>query len=86
MTKQMTGEELKTIIEEVYGRCGQIKLARDIHLSKSSGAITVSRWVNGITPVRPVEACFIRLIRSLHKRGIAWNNGPSEVKNIDDLI
>jgi hypothetical protein len=78
--------EAKAIITEVYGVCGQIKMAADI----KRGAVTISRWCSGVTPIGTAEATLLRLILVLHRRGCNWRKWlrlyETEAAEIDDVI
>lgn len=65
---KMEATEAFAIIEEVFGKRGQSKAATAL---RRTGA-TINRWCNGVTPVRPMEACMLRLLLSLHRAGVDW--------------
>jgi hypothetical protein len=82
----MQPSECRAIISEVYDTCGQIRLSRDIE----RGAVTISRWCNGVTPIGTAEAFLLRLILVMHRRGFNWKRWlkqyMTEAADIDDVI
>lgn len=72
----MTPEELRAIIDEVYGSRQQRQLASDIDRSE----VTVSRWLSGFMPIGGVEAMLLRLLLVLHRKGINWRKWLTEYK------
>lgn len=75
----MTAEEARNIVSEVYGHRGQTKAAADIR----RGEVTVSRWLTGITPIDTMSALLLRLILLLHRREVAWRKWMGEYEEPD---
>ena len=89
--KFMEPDELHDIIEEVYGRRGNRKLARDMGRTD----VTISRWLSGFRPIGEPEAIFLRLILLLHRRNMAWRKWMAEyrlaahkrtLRSVEDLL
>lgn len=84
----MTTEEARDILEEVYGYRAHIKAAADIR----RGEVTLSRWVTGVTPIDTMSALFLRLILILHRKGVNWRKwmsdyeGTGEKVDMEDII
>lgn len=70
----MKPEELKAILQEVYGDKSQRRFAKEI----GKGEVAVSRWMQSVTPIEEAEALTIRLLLLLHRRKIAWRKWLSD--------
>lgn len=76
MTRQsfMEPTELKMILVDVWGDLGQRKAARDL----GRGEVTISRWLNGHTPIEKTEATLLRLVYLCHLHGQPWRKWLKE--------
>ena len=73
-TSDMTPDEMRAIIDEVYGRRQQRRLAADIDRSE----VTVCRWVQGDVPIGGLEALLMRLLLVLSRHGVPWRKWVEE--------
>lgn len=86
----MTPEELKAIVDEVYGCRGQRRMAADIERSE----VTISRWMSGYMPVGSIEATLLRLLLVLHRHKVDWRKWVADNRkaatrkpmNIKDML
>lgn len=82
----MDKEEVTALIEEVFGRQGQLRAAAALGRNN----VTISRWCCGVTPVRPMEEKLLRLILTLHRQGLDWSSmcslTPGMTDDVEDLI
>lgn len=75
--RHVTPEELRAILAKAYGYQPQRQFAADIDVSE----VTVSRWVNGVSPLGGTETTLVRLIDVLAHRGYPWRKWLQEYRS-----
>lgn len=74
----MQPQELRAILDEVYGPRSQRQLGADI----GRGEVTICRWLGGDSPIGDVEATLLRCILLMHRRKINWKRFLADYRPI----